>query len=317
MNHSRLSPAALEALAEQDAVTVVALQKKGADGLALRKQQLEQFQRANQPHLSDKEYTALFRTYDNLFMSAVKNQYVPGSAVPLAPITPESIRDGDEIYRPRATPVGPGEWQAYLLEVEQMAERFAHEISALARNGVATAERMKEHQMEAARVGLEHGLDDAQFAEQAAVYKAKYLKTLEKAAAQSAPLGEGPDEQECRKIMEDHYRTFIALALAGRVADLAAYRLGFEERIEAIARGLSTPEASQMFIDRFNRERDSIADEYDRDPAALKRRLGISAGLAMPIRAQHSGQQLGNLVVNTAVRATVWESIFSIFRLFR
>jgi hypothetical protein len=316
MNRPDSSTSTIAALAGKEAAEVFALEKAGGDGLALRKEQLRNFQLAYQPLLSDKEYTALFRTYDNLFMTAMKNQYAPGSAVAAPAVTPESIKDGDEIYRPNAAlAMDPIRWRAFLADVEKMAERFAKEIAALAASGADAGPRMKEHQMEAAKFALDHGVDDAQFVEQAAVYKAKYLATLEaEATARQNAKAAGPDDKQCRQMVDDLYRAFLPHAFAGEVEKSRSLIMAFEDKVQKIARELPGG-AGQAFLKRLNAHRDNIANEYERDRQALRRRLGV-AEMAPPAAAS-AGQQLGDLAVRTAVRATVWESVRAFFRLLR
>jgi hypothetical protein len=172
----------LRRIAHQHAMAVVQEQTNGADGLALNGELFQEFQRSRQPFLSDKQYTALFRTYSDMVMTAIKNHYAPGSAIERPPVQVSSIKDGDEIYRPNAVSMKPAQWDAYLREVVAMAERFAHEVAVLAAHGGDTKARMEEQQYEAAKFSLDHGLSEDEMQKQNTIYKEAFLSALEREA---------------------------------------------------------------------------------------------------------------------------------------
>jgi hypothetical protein len=60
-------------------------------------------------------------------------------------------------------------------------------------------------------------------------------------------------------------------------------------------------------------ELDFLEQEAERDPNAFSQRLGVNAGRSVPRPVYHR-QGFGELAVRTAVRATIWELIWSIFR---
>lgn len=309
----------ISALASAQANELFALRCAGheAEALRLREEQLRNFQQTYQPALSGKEYTALFRTYNDRFDTALRNLFVPGSAVSAPAVSADSIGDGDEIYRPGTEMSDPGKWRSFLAQAEGRAERAAKEIAALAASGGDTDARMKEQQLAAAKIAIEHGLTDVQFKEHAAIYKAKFLQTLKvETAARQAKLN-GPDDAQCKAMVEEMYRAFLPLAFAGDAENSRPIIMAFEDKVQAIARELPAP-GRQGFLDRMERQREGIAKEYQRDRDGLRRRLGLDAGpVAFGSTSHSSAQQLGDLAVRTAVRATVWETIRSIFRSFR
>jgi hypothetical protein len=91
--------------------------------------------------------------------------------------------------------------------------------------------------------------------------------------------------------------------------------LRFDERIQSTA-ALTQPQQAALFLKTVDEERDILFDEYQRDPEVLKKRLGLTPSVA-PALIIHPPQTLQEVVARTAVRATVWESIFALFRLFR
>ena len=122
------------------------------------------------------------------------------------------------------------------------------------------------------------------------------------------------DRGAIRAMVEDHWRSFLAVAqtnphLGGQSI------LRFDERIQATA-ALMQPQQSAVFLQTVDEEREILVNEYQRDPEALKHRLGLTPSVA-PALVIHHQQTLGEVVARTAVRATVWESIFALFRLFR
>jgi hypothetical protein len=90
----------------------------------------------------------------------------------------------------------------------------------------------------------------------------------------------------------------------------------FRERNEATA-ALMPPQQAKIFL-RMIEEEDRICfEEHQRDPDALYRRLSLRLTSTPPDppdppRSQRQG--IGEMVVRTAVRATVWELVDSLFR---
>jgi hypothetical protein len=75
------------------------------------------------------------------------------------------------------------------------------------------------------------------------------------------------------------------------------------------------PETAKMFLQAVEKERELLFTEYNRNPDA---RLGLAplysrnAVIRRPQR-----QSIGELAVRTAVRATIWETVISLFLAFR
>ena len=174
----------LRRIAQQHARAVVEAQAADGNGDRLHRELLQEFQSARQPFLSDKQYTALYRTYSDMVLTAIKNHYAPGSAIEQPPVQVSSIKDGDEVYRPNAVAMQPTQWQAYIGEVVAMAERFAHEIAVLAAHGGDTKARMEAQQLEAAKFSLDHGLTEEESRQETVIYKDAFLKALEREANQ-------------------------------------------------------------------------------------------------------------------------------------
>jgi hypothetical protein len=90
--------------------------------------------------------------------------------------------------------------------------------------------------------------------------------------------------------------------------------LDFQKMLErlAVQMGVFGP----MFVAAVECERGRLQDEYDADRVALRRKLGIS--LPEPVQPQviYNGS-VGGMVVRTAIRATIWESVRALFRAFR
>ncbi len=125
------------------------------------------------------------------------------------------------------------------------------------------------------------------------------------------------DKSAIRGIAEDYWRAMIPLMQAREIA--AAQELGekFEQRIQKVADSLAPLELAS-FLQAMDAEREKLIAEYKADPYALKQRLGTPQFAGAPAAQPHHGNGgLGNLVVRTAVRATVWEAIWAIFRGFR
>jgi hypothetical protein len=118
-------------------------------------------------------------------------------------------------------------------------------------------------------------------------------------------------------MVEDYYRAFIAALQNGGVAAATEASQRFEQRIQQTAEFME-PVESAAFLQMLDAERERMIGEYQQDPVALKRRLGIALGVDAPIA--HGAQQggsLGDLAVRTVVRATIWEGIWALFRAVR
>jgi hypothetical protein len=117
-----------------------------------------------------------------------------------------------------------------------------------------------------------------------------------------------------RLAVEDHWRHFLPLVhIDKRKALEAVY--SFDATIKTMTESMPEHDAA-FFRQTIELEREKIADEYDRNPVALKAKLGVTNPVTASTRS-HNRQGLDELVVRTAIRATVWQSIRSIFRLFR
>ena len=119
----------------------------------------------------------------------------------------------------------------------------------------------------------------------------------------------------CRQMVEDSWRAFLSYAAAGSRELGVATIARLDERSREISRSLE-PALGQRFLATIEEERGKIFDEYTTNPAALKQRLGVAVPVPSAALAAHgqSRQDLGELVVRTAIRATIWESIVAIFR---
>lgn len=119
------------------------------------------------------------------------------------------------------------------------------------------------------------------------------------------------DRGAIRAMVEDYWRSFISVAHQepeiGRETIMR-----FQERIQATASSMP-PDQAQEFLQTVEEERDMLANEYDRNPDALKCRLGLPTDASHQIHVVHR-QSLADVAVKTVVRATVWEVIIALFR---
>ena len=122
----------------------------------------------------------------------------------------------------------------------------------------------------------------------------------------------------CNRMVQNSWRSFLTYAALGSGERGVATIAQLETESQRISRTMEATR-SRRFLATIEDERSKIADEYKRNPDELKRRLGvpISASSAPPVVSGRSRQSLGELAVRTAVRATVWETIITIFRAFR
>jgi hypothetical protein len=134
------------------------------------------------------------------------------------------------------------------------------------------------------------------------------------------------DRAMVRRLVEDFWRSLTLFGhnlgamqtdICGKEAKAKAidFSRRFEEQIQATA-ALMQPEQAQAFL-KMVEEEDSICfNERQQDYDAFCRRLGINltSSPAVAPQAAQRRQGLGELAVRTAVRASVWELIWSLFR---
>jgi hypothetical protein len=116
------------------------------------------------------------------------------------------------------------------------------------------------------------------------------------------------------EMVESYWRTFLTIGTPDPALALEVSRL-FETRVNEIATGLGGA-AGQEFLQAVERERERLLQEYEADHAGFRRRLGVPP-LPSTESPVHHQASIGETVVRTAVRATVWESVRALFRAFR
>jgi hypothetical protein len=114
-------------------------------------------------------------------------------------------------------------------------------------------------------------------------------------------------------MVEDYWRAYIPAGQTGGMEAALEISQRFEERVEQTAQ-LMEPLEAAAFRQAVEAERERLIQEYTADPAAMKLRLGINLGIDAPTQRRRGSSGLGELAVRTAVRATVWESIWALFR---
>ena len=119
------------------------------------------------------------------------------------------------------------------------------------------------------------------------------------------------DRAAVRAMIEDNFR-------ATTIADMQGQRqLGtdinerFCDHLEAMAALMPAAQA-ESFRTTVDEECRLIVDEFKRDRQAGYRRLGIALPQG-PVTHYHR-QGIGEMAARTAVRATIWEVIFRLFR---
>jgi hypothetical protein len=121
------------------------------------------------------------------------------------------------------------------------------------------------------------------------------------------------DRDVIRGMVEDYWRTLIPALQTGGAAAFQEIGTRFEQRIAQTA-ALLPPIESAAFIQTVDAERERMMAEYKADPVALKNRLGIALGIDASTHRTHQRQGMGEMAVRTAVRATIWEAIWRLFR---
>jgi hypothetical protein len=142
-------------------------------------------------------------------------------------------------------------------------------------------------------------------------YITEYLPYLPGYVAPSPKI----NRDECRQLVEECWRNFLKFAAEGNQEEGTKTIMRFDEHMQQKAKQMPQAEGLQFWT-LLEEERELLFNEYKRDPDGLKRRLNVIPSEPQPV--QYGGRQnLGQVAVNTAVRATVWESVRAIFRMIR
>jgi hypothetical protein len=142
----------------------------------------------------------------------------------------------------------------------------------------------------------------------------KGMKVNQSVVAEEQRVALDKIRNSARLAAEEHWRHFLSLVHIDRRKALEAV-YGFDATMKEMTQYMPESDAS-FFRDTIKAEEEKLADEYDRNPDVLKARLGLTT--SAPAFARSSSRQgLDELAVRTVVRATIWESIWSIFRIFR
>lgn len=122
-----------------------------------------------------------------------------------------------------------------------------------------------------------------------------------------------PNRNEIQELVEENWRQFLTFSSQGskELAEQIIQR--FDEKNQVRAARMSGGQGDS-FLAMIEDERDKIFDEYSRSPHALKARLGIVDTGPINTPAVGARQGLGELVVKTAVRASIWALIWDLLR---
>jgi hypothetical protein len=122
------------------------------------------------------------------------------------------------------------------------------------------------------------------------------------------------DHDAIRAMVEDFWRSFLATARTNPTAGQKSI-MRFEDHIQTTA-GMMPQDQAATFLQAIEEERESLFQEYNRDPDGLKARLGLPVDRPSRSNGYHR-RSLGDVAARTVVRATIWESISALFRLLR
>jgi hypothetical protein len=124
------------------------------------------------------------------------------------------------------------------------------------------------------------------------------------------------DRTTAREMVEDHWRAIIRVRGYGRRAKntvlMHQMTNQFADQMEALAEAMPPAQANE-FMDICKEESRSIAAEFKRSFYDLARRLEVLPGsVSQPANVSHR-QGMGEMAVRTAVRASIWASVFRLF----
>ena len=118
------------------------------------------------------------------------------------------------------------------------------------------------------------------------------------------------DRTKVKNIVEDHFRAVLPLrgygVRAQNITLIDQMENRFADQNDAWISSLPPDQAKELY-DMFAEEMRSSVAECKRDPIAYARRLGVLPGRV------YQRQGIGEMAVQTAVRASIWEGIFRLF----
>ena len=134
-------------------------------------------------------------------------------------------------------------------------------------------------------------------------------------------------DEDITELLDQYFRdmVFAKQNPGNNGEDAAENRL--MHKLEKICASMPVPQAND-FMDRYNEIAHKRFMDFKANPDAELRKIGSSLAalqgahdIPHPARSpspaaprQYRGSGIGRTVVRTAVRATVWEAVFSIFR---
>ena len=151
--------AELQKMASVAAQEIIESKENDNHNLVISKK-LRQFEAAYQTLLSDKVYTALYRTYSDWLLCEVKNHFSPGSSTPIKPIKPSSISDNEVIYRRNRLRLSNDMANDCLFDIELYIENAVTELVKTIQQGLPYDELISKHQLEATKIYMDYGLTE-------------------------------------------------------------------------------------------------------------------------------------------------------------
>ncbi len=114
---------------------------------------------------------------------------------------------------------------------------------------------------------------------------------------------------EITELVESYWQAFLTIGpkSSPKAVELIAT---FDSRVQRIGDGLGGAHG-EAFVAAVQRERNRLLHEYETDPTALRRRLGIPS--IEPTSHVQQAESVGEMVARTAIRATVWETVRALF----
>ena len=117
-------------------------------------------------------------------------------------------------------------------------------------------------------------------------------------------------------MIEDNFRAMMIADMQGKQQLSTDINERFWDRLEAMAALMPAAQA-ETFRTTLQEESHLLVDEFKRDRQATYRRLDIALPHVpvthAPVTRYHR-QGIGEMAVRTAVRATIWDVIFRLFR---
>lgn len=133
-----------------------------------------EFQEKYQPRLTDKPFTAIFRTYQRLLLNSLNNILKQESTPPPPPVKVSSIGDNEIIQRQNRLSPNEEIWSDYAEAAVNLADKLALEMASAIRAGADTSSLLIAHNLQFAKLSFDYGFTEDEVSRDEKIFSRQY-----------------------------------------------------------------------------------------------------------------------------------------------